>query len=218
MLGKASLWALLPILVALLASAAMNIAYTRSLSSTRSLVTHSLEVNNAINGLLSALQDVETGQRGFIITGRIAYLEPYRAARSRAIPAAVVLATLVGDNPDQIARATQAKQLAAEKLAEVDATITAMRGSGFTAAQRMVASDDGKRTMDRLRTVLDQMRAAEDGLLKARIMQARSAETRIFIVAATSIALALLARLAAFLIQLHFRRKRRQSRSEVNQP
>src|ERR1035438_3768353 len=32
------------------------------------------------NALLSALKDAETGQRGFLLTGREAYLDPYRTA------------------------------------------------------------------------------------------------------------------------------------------
>ena len=33
--------------------------------------------------LLSALEDAETGQRGFVITGDGRYLDPYESARSR---------------------------------------------------------------------------------------------------------------------------------------
>ncbi len=37
----------------------------------------------ATETLLSQLKDAETGQRGFLLTGNPAYLEPYDAARQR---------------------------------------------------------------------------------------------------------------------------------------
>src|SRR5690349_6054161 len=46
-------------------------------------VNHSLEVENRISNVLSLLQDAETGQRGYLLTGRLEFLEPYRIAAPR---------------------------------------------------------------------------------------------------------------------------------------
>ena len=40
-------------------------------------VQHTLEVKNSLAQLLSTLQDAETGQRGFLLTGDDAFLQPY---------------------------------------------------------------------------------------------------------------------------------------------
>ncbi|WP_428632073.1 CHASE3 domain-containing protein [Sphingopyxis sp.] len=207
--GKASLIGLLPVIVALAGSAALNISYTRSLATTRALVTHSLRVNTAINDVLSTMQDIETGQRGYLITGNEAYLAPYRTARTAIEPGTARLERLVRDNPGQGARIARARTLSQQKLAEVDATIAAMRTQGFAAARTLVASDEGKQTMDSFRTVIAAMRATESALLETRVDAMHRTEQRLFAVIILGIALALTARLAAFLLQLRARRRRR---------
>lgn len=187
--GKASLLGLLPVIVALLGSAALNISYTRSLATTRALVTHSLRVNTAINDILSTMQDIETGQRGYLITGDEAYLAPYRTARTAIEPGTARLERLVRDNPGQGARIARARTIGQQKLAEVDSTIAAMRTQGFTAA----------------------MRGTESALLETRVDAMHRTEQRLFAVILTGIALALAARLAAFLLQLRARRRRRMA-------
>lgn len=214
MFGKASLIALLPILVALAGSAALNISYTRSLATTRALVTHSLRVNTAINTVLSAMQDVETGQRGYLITGDETYLAPYRAGVAALEPETARLERLVRDNPGQGARIARARALGRRKLAEVDATIAAMRTQGFAAARTLVESDAGKRTMDSFRTTISQMRETERSLMESRVAAMHRTEQRLFWVILLGIALALSARLAAFLLQLRIRRRQRASRAE----
>ncbi|MEO6026706.1 MAG: CHASE3 domain-containing protein, partial [Candidatus Binatia bacterium] len=44
-------------------------------------VRHSLEILNAIESLTRRLVDAETGQRGYLLTGRPEYLEPFTRAR-----------------------------------------------------------------------------------------------------------------------------------------
>lgn len=210
--GKASLIGLLPVLVALAGSAALNISYTRSLAATRALVTHSLRVNTAINNVLSAMQDVETGQRGYLITGDPAYLAPYRAGVAAIEPGTARLEQLVRDNPGQGARIARARALGRRKLAEVDATLAAMRTQGFPAARALVASDAGKRTMDSFRATIAEMRETERTLLESRVAAMHRTEQRLFWVILLGIALALSARLAAFLLQLRIRRRQRAAR------
>ena len=44
------------------------------------LVIHTLDVQNRLTTLLSRLQDAETGQRGFLLTGDTDFLQPYESA------------------------------------------------------------------------------------------------------------------------------------------
>ncbi len=46
------------------------------------LTTHTMEVLQRVDGLFSSLKDAETGQRGFLLTSREDYLEPYNVARA----------------------------------------------------------------------------------------------------------------------------------------
>src|ERR1035437_3170162 len=47
------------------------------------LVSHTLRVLNASGLLLSTMEDAETGQRGYLLTGDDGYLQPYRSALSK---------------------------------------------------------------------------------------------------------------------------------------
>ena len=47
---------------------------------TANAVTHTYAVENELTQLLSSLQDAETGQRGYLISGSDSYLAPYTAA------------------------------------------------------------------------------------------------------------------------------------------
>ncbi len=64
-------------LVLLVAIGTVAYASISKLTRTSQWVTHTHEVLEHIAGVLSLLKDAETGQRGFVITGDEAFLEPY---------------------------------------------------------------------------------------------------------------------------------------------
>src|SRR5450759_5845245 len=49
------------------------------------LVSHTLRVLNASGLLLSTMEDAETGQRSYLLTGDDGYLQPYRSALSKPV-------------------------------------------------------------------------------------------------------------------------------------
>ena len=65
------------------------------------LTTHTLQVMQRIDGLLSSLKDAETGQRGYIITGDEGYVAPFEAGRNKLVEVLSHLRGLVSDNADQ---------------------------------------------------------------------------------------------------------------------
>ena len=58
-----------------------TVAYTsiNTLMNTNHAVTHTHEVLEHVANVLSLLKDAETGQRGYVITGDEAFLEPYQS-------------------------------------------------------------------------------------------------------------------------------------------
>lgn len=210
--GRNSLWAVVPLVVALLASAYINIAYNKTVRATRQLVNHSLTVNNAIFELLSALQDVETGQRGFLITADRAYLEPFDKGTAKVEPLITRLQQLVTDNHVQSAQITAISTLARKKVAETAQTVRVRQERGFDTARLIVAGNEGKRTMDDLRIAVAQMRRTEQALLSSRIEAMNNADRNVIYVALASVLLALLGRMLALMIQIRQRKKRRNQR------
>jgi CHASE3 domain sensor protein len=62
---------------------------------------HAYEVLRNLDGTVAQLVDAETGQRGYILTGDEAYLEPYRAATENIDQTIGQLKNLTSDNPNQ---------------------------------------------------------------------------------------------------------------------
>jgi PAS domain S-box-containing protein len=132
------------------------------------LVQHSLQVLRASEQLLSTMQDAETGQRGYLITGENSYLQPYEAALSTQGQARRNLRQLTADNSGQQARITKLDRLVETRLAGLSRIIALYRTEGRDAAMAAVATDEGKRTMDEIRDLLGDAELEEYGLLHLR--------------------------------------------------
>lgn len=102
----------------------------------------------------SSLQDAETAQRGFLLTGREPYLQPYRAATG-AIPGQITqLDKMIGNDSALRDAWIDAKQAMSGKLAELAQTISLKQNNQNDAALAIVNSDKGKAVMDRARADL----------------------------------------------------------------
>lgn len=152
------------------------VAYRSVIQQTEAVewVVHTYEVKNELMSLLASLQDAETGQRGFLITGVESYLEPYNQGVAALDEHRRQLARLVSDNPRQVARVEALAPLISDKLAELQDTISARRAHDSAAVQSIVLSGRGKKAMDAIRALLQDMHAEEDNLLQVRTVAARN--------------------------------------------
>ena len=153
------------------------IAYTgiNKLLSTSHWVTHSHEVLERMAGVLSLLKDAETGQRGYLITGEEAFLAPYRTGAVDVLIAVRELRNLTADNPMQQKRIDSLEPLLTAKLAELKVTIDLRARGSIDEAVKLVRAGEGKRLMDDIRRVLDEMEIEERGLLKQRAEEGAAA-------------------------------------------
>jgi methyl-accepting chemotaxis protein len=162
-------------LVLLIAIGAVAYTSINKLMSTSKAVTHTHEVLEHIASMLSLLKDAETGQRGYLIAGEEAFLEPYRAGSSDAPVMLKELRKLTADNPNQQKRIESLEPLLAAKLAELKQTIELRGKGGVDEAIKMVRGGEGKRLMDDIRRTADQMDNEERGLLKQRAEEGAAA-------------------------------------------
>ena len=172
-----------------------------ALAKTSYAVAQTHVVLEHLSNVLGLLKDAETGQRGFVITGDDAFLEPYAQALT-AIPAMLHdLRDLTADNPVQQRRLDQAEPLVDAKLAELKAAIEMRRSRGFEATAEHIRAGLGKRAMDSLRVILGDMERDERELLKQRALdvEASVAGARSTILLGTLVGL-LLVTGAAFVI------------------
>jgi PAS domain S-box-containing protein len=131
-------------------------------------VSHTHQVTQLLAGILSQLQDTETGQRGYVITGDERYLEPYDQAVREVVPTLDRLGQLTTDNPSQQERVALLRPLVVTRLVLLKEGIEARRTHGIDAAQKIISSGQGKATMDRIRTVVGEMKQEELRLLAER--------------------------------------------------
>ncbi|MBO1080968.1 response regulator [Roseomonas haemaphysalidis] len=156
-----------PVLVAaaLLAAAGLAAAVTEWSAAARSREAMAMANERVLNAeaLLSAVKDVETAQRGFILTNDPAYLAPYEAGRAAV---AARLPTLEADGG-----AGRLRELAAAKLNWSATAIEARRNLGMDAAIAQIQTGEGKQLMDRMRAEVvrlqDETRAARAAMATA---------------------------------------------------
>lgn len=127
------------------------------LSSSRSLllqISESQQQVESLSRLLALMQDAETGQRGFVITGKENFLEPYYSAIAefpllqRGLEQEALASGAARKPLDEIFR------VARLKLAGLARTIEIRRTQGFAKAEPIVSSGQGKQLMDTLRELI----------------------------------------------------------------
>ena len=131
-------------------------------------VRHTVEVDARLARVMSALQDAETGQRGFVISGNESFLAPYRASRDAFEHNIARLGDLVADNPEQIAQVARLQKLATQFEDELEKSVLLRRAGDAAGSARLVSEGRGKPTMDAIRALVGEMEAHEAALLDAR--------------------------------------------------
>jgi methyl-accepting chemotaxis protein len=139
-----------------------------SLTDTSYAVAHTHQVIERTERLLIEMENAETGQRGFVITGDEAYLAPYQSGIAAVDTLVKELRELTADNVHEQRRLDQVEPLIAAKLAELKRTVELRRTSGFEATQKVVIGGEGKRAMDDIRAIVQQMQDEENALLAQR--------------------------------------------------
>ena len=136
-------------------------------------VAHTLVVLEHLKSLYSQVQEVETGARGYALSGDEAYLAPCRDAAARLHTSADELSKLTADNPAQQQRLAAVTPLIRRRVSLADQIIAVRTAGGLDAAAAAVREGEGRRVMDQIRQAVDEMTAAENRLLAERDGRAR---------------------------------------------
>lgn len=131
-------------------------------------VAHTHEVLENIESIRSLIKDQETGQRGFLLTGKDSYLEIYKSSLLEIGKKFEHLRMLTEDSERQNKNVEDLHGIAQEKATELQQTIEVRKQQGFDAALAIVNTDQGKAIMDRFRSLALRMRAIEEHHLEER--------------------------------------------------
>jgi PAS domain S-box-containing protein len=137
-------------------------------------VAHTHEVVSAIDALLLTTQEAETGERGYLITGNDAYLEPYRIAVSKVPLQIARLRKLTADNPDQQTHIKILEEQIAVRFNELQRIIDLCKGEGFAVARDAVLEGKGEHEMEAIRDQAAATMKVEKDLLEARRRRTQS--------------------------------------------
>ncbi len=164
------------VLLFFLVSGAISYLNIAALQENNARIRHSHSVIVALDDLLSAIQDAETGQRGYLLTGNDRYLEPYQHAVSAAAPRLDSVAALTRDNPVQQNNIAQLRRSLDAKLTELRETIDLRTRDGPDAALAVVNTDRGKAEMDAIRARHQAMRQEEQRVREVRVAEMKAAQ------------------------------------------
>ncbi len=129
-------------------------------------VEHTDRVINNLNESSKLTVDLETGMRGFLITGDEHFLDPYEVAKPRIIADLRNLQQLVADNPQQVDRLKRLEAMQDEWNKYAQSMIDMQRQSGDY--RGAVKAGRGKRLTDEIRKEYDDAVAMEQQLRLTR--------------------------------------------------
>ena len=102
--------------------------------------------------ILSDAKDLETGQRGFLLTDDPAYLEPYQNSRKSIIAHLDILLSATQKSPTIFAQIQDSGQLIAREISILNRLIVTQEMYGQKKALEIILEGSPKRQMDTLRT------------------------------------------------------------------
>ncbi|NEX59955.1 methyl-accepting chemotaxis protein [Noviherbaspirillum galbum] len=144
---------------------------------------HTYEVLEEVTGMLTSLVNIETGQRGFSLTGKDASLEPLNAGKNDFKHHWEKAKSLTSDNPKQQERLSQLQAAQQKWMGDAIEPAIALRRdieggkSQMDAAVEMERAAKGKQAMDAMRALLGDLDKEERSLLTVRAQEAASLQS-----------------------------------------
>jgi signal transduction histidine kinase len=150
-----------------------NLVTLGGIHSNRGWMIRARKAQSLLSDIRGALVDAETGQRGFLLTGRADDLQPLEGAATSVPSSLAALRELTADDLAQRGRVEEMAGLATTVIAELRTTIALSQRGDPAAALSLVRSDESRRLMDRARGLIAEMRVHEDTQLEQRTSRVR---------------------------------------------
>jgi CHASE3 domain sensor protein len=221
MIRKATLRIVVPALLVLVAcNAYLAVNHLRRVQKIAALTLESSAIQAELSAVLKDVTDMETGQRGFLLTGNAEYLQPYTDAKARIGTDFVRLrAGLSNRTQRQQSLESQLESVASSKQAEMERSIN-LRQRGYRHRSfKLVGTDEGKGYMDEIRRIASSLSSSESNNFATLDREKSAALNRAFSAIILSNLILLVLAICAFALTRHYGRRFReeaaQSRNEL---
>ncbi len=201
--------AVVVLLTLLAATGFLGLQYWQEREAAHRLLGHTRQVLETLDRLRAIIAELETERRGYLTTLDPAYLKAYGVSDENVRREAQALQALVANDPLQGLRATHLALTVSAKLREIDEMVKTAGTSGLAALAMT-------RSMDEIRSQIDQMVDHERFQLADRETRAEAFEQRwTWLIAAAVVLVAALAGAALAVARLEARRRRKTTEQNV---
>jgi methyl-accepting chemotaxis protein len=151
-----------------------------TIESTNKMTVHTYEVLEQLNNLVGGMVNAETGVRGYLVSADTGFLAPLESGQKQFNAAATAVGSLTSDNAGQQKRLELVKQHANDWFTNVAQREIALMKDPATQskARELESSGAGKKAMDSLRKVVQEMDNEERSLLTVRAAASDAASSR----------------------------------------
>lgn len=171
----------------------------------------------AVLDVLTTMQDIETGQRGYLLTNNRDYLLPYEEALRGLPQRQSRLFDLLTEDEQYKQSLSGLRQAIDAKLAETRETIDLQRAGRITEAVEVVRNNDGKRFMNEIRSILSDLQSDTDDRLRIIVAdQLGAANTLRWVTVGGALAILIVVGGSIFLVFTYIRALTR-SREDVDE-
>ena len=159
------------LLLVLLMLAAVGFLSYRSNDSLKQSIgwqKHTQEVLLKLDDMLISVLNIETGGRGYVLTGNESFLESYNAGKTTAVKDLEDLQTALGDNKQQLENLAALREQIDRKITKSQNYVEMRRTDGLLNAINEVSKGEGNSIMNGIRANIEKMKVEENRLLKVR--------------------------------------------------
>ncbi|HLP88360.1 MAG TPA: CHASE3 domain-containing protein [Nostocaceae cyanobacterium] len=135
---------------------------SEALTQAEIIVAKTYAHKDKIREVETIMVDAETGERGYLISKKEEYLEPYKLAITQIGNKLEELSNEFKDDPEQLTRLNKVKQLNQDRLAVLGQIVELTRMGKNQEALNIFLSQRGKKLMDEIRIELDAMLRKEE--------------------------------------------------------
>lgn len=156
----------------------------QTMMTTSHWVTHTHKVLSMGNDIIGSAVDMETGMRGYLLSGKDEFLTPYKEGEKKAYEQIKKLKQTVSDNPQQVQRLERVESVLREWQSNVTEPAILLRGQIGDAKTmndmaKLVGEARGKEYFDGFRGQIKTFISRERALLQTRSQEFKEAQNQI---------------------------------------